>query len=644
MVLDSPIISGSATFLGNLIVTGSIISSGSITISGSIASASYAATASFANAFTVANTLTAQTLVVQTITSSVEYSSGSNVFGNSVSNTHQFTGSLLVSGSMNVNANSLVVNSNGTISIGNTNNTYNLDVTGTGRFTSTLNVGNASSTPQTLTVNGNAAVGGQQAFWLRDDDGFSSSSARRAWAMTANYVAFGMLSFYGASAANSNPLSGTAFLNITSGGNVLIGTTTDSGYKLDVNGTGRFSGIINTSGARVNILGGNQNTVWFNQNAGGSSTGFLVGRSYSNDDANDFFIYNIATATKNFGISSTGAATFSSSVTATGNNANIFQGAGATTGYQYGSIQNSGGNFLFGVAGSNGSFWGGGNGGAYFSTIGTTTATNFVIATNNVGVATFTSGGNVGIGTTTPNYKLHITPAATYGNAEDGNICIMANPSGGTATSPTTVGAIIFGDNNATNGYMGRIATIQDNPSSSTASHMRFYTNSGGGNGATTERMRITSGGNIGIGTTSPSYKLTVAGTIGATDMILGSTFSYSYTTDSTWQSGMQTIIPANVLNAGTTYLVKLWWIYGSGSSSPYYAIASTLINPCIQNGTGTGNAISLLTSNHTPSSAAYFNVATLGGGGFHSSGLVVQFMNFASAGGTLSVWVTQIA
>jgi hypothetical protein len=33
-------------------------------------------------------------------------------------------------------------------------------------------------------------------------------------------------------------------MRITSGGNVLIGTTTDNGYKLDVNGTGRFSGAL----------------------------------------------------------------------------------------------------------------------------------------------------------------------------------------------------------------------------------------------------------------------------------------------------------------------------------------------------------------------------------------------------------------
>jgi hypothetical protein len=112
MILNSPTISGSLT------VTGNIIASGSITLSGSVASASYAATASFvalaqsasnavsaatasfANAFTVASTLTAQTLVVQTITSSVDFVTGSTRFGSSLStSTHQFTGSLQTTGS-----------------------------------------------------------------------------------------------------------------------------------------------------------------------------------------------------------------------------------------------------------------------------------------------------------------------------------------------------------------------------------------------------------------------------------------------------------------------------------------------------------------------------------------------------------------
>jgi hypothetical protein len=66
-------------------------------------SASYAATSSYADDFKVAGTLTAQTIVVQTVTSSVIYSSGSNVFGNDLSNTQVFTGSVKITGSLNVN-------------------------------------------------------------------------------------------------------------------------------------------------------------------------------------------------------------------------------------------------------------------------------------------------------------------------------------------------------------------------------------------------------------------------------------------------------------------------------------------------------------------------------------------------------------
>jgi hypothetical protein len=100
MILNSPTISGSLT------VTGNIITSGSITLSGSVASASYAQnattaqTSSYANAFTVAGTLTAQTLVVQTITSSVDFVTGSTRFGSISGNTHQFTGSVGISGSL----------------------------------------------------------------------------------------------------------------------------------------------------------------------------------------------------------------------------------------------------------------------------------------------------------------------------------------------------------------------------------------------------------------------------------------------------------------------------------------------------------------------------------------------------------------
>jgi hypothetical protein len=51
-------------------------------------------------------------------------------------------------------------------------------------------------------------------------------------------------------------------VSITSGGNVLIGTDADTGlYKLDVNGTGRFSGAVTAGGSGNAGLNLRQNTA-----------------------------------------------------------------------------------------------------------------------------------------------------------------------------------------------------------------------------------------------------------------------------------------------------------------------------------------------------------------------------------------------
>jgi hypothetical protein len=52
---------------------------------------------------TVTGSITAQTLIVSTINATQSYSSGSNIFGNSLGNTQQFTGSVSVTGSLTSN-------------------------------------------------------------------------------------------------------------------------------------------------------------------------------------------------------------------------------------------------------------------------------------------------------------------------------------------------------------------------------------------------------------------------------------------------------------------------------------------------------------------------------------------------------------
>jgi hypothetical protein len=197
--------------------------------------------------------------------------------------------------------------------------------------------------------------------------------------------------------------------------------------------------------------------------------------------------------------------------------------------------------------------------GLYYSTI-ENAAINFYRGGSSVGgFLTFTtdngterlritSAGNVGIGTTSPAYKLDISGSArvsllnsyfTYTEdygigtpdsaglqifAAGGDVIRFGHRTTGTFTERmriTSSGNVGIGTNNPAQkldvvGKMkisddiilaqtnGRID--YDNGVSSGA--LRFFSTSGN-----SERMRITSGGNVGIGTTSPSEKLRVSGT-----------------------------------------------------------------------------------------------------------------------------------
>jgi hypothetical protein len=95
-----------------------------------------------------------------------------------------------------------------------------------------------------------------------------------------------------------------------------------------------------------------------------------------------------------------------------------------------------------------------------------------------------TDGGNVGIGTTSPVVKLHITAPATLSN----NIEMLRITDGSYADFKI---------------LLNRVSSLATSISvvNTAAGNMSFETSN-------TERMRITSAGNVGIGTTSPSVAL----------------------------------------------------------------------------------------------------------------------------------------
>jgi hypothetical protein len=108
-IVDKPtLVSGSSqiTYSGISSIPAGIVSSsaqvGGYGIFATTGSNQFNGSQAITGSLTVTGQVVAQTLNVQQVTSSIVFSSGSNIFGNSLSNTQQFTGSVSVTGSLTV--------------------------------------------------------------------------------------------------------------------------------------------------------------------------------------------------------------------------------------------------------------------------------------------------------------------------------------------------------------------------------------------------------------------------------------------------------------------------------------------------------------------------------------------------------------
>ena len=333
MVQYFPVITGSLTVNGNLSVSGNVAVTGSMSGTSSLAanaellsgtgsvgftttgsftvassslssrttqiesvyattgSNSFRATQSITGSLTVTGQIVAQTLNVQQVTSSIVYSSGSNVFGCDLNSRQTFTGSVLMTGSLIVNTTGpeLQVNNNG-VTIGNllTDNhsiTGSLKITGSNALfnvgcvgigvsqpSSPLSIGSAFSTTTPLICITGTGTGVYQRVIAAINSGMNTGDDLTIQMGTAlNYRNVGQLNYHheGAGCATNRMSIGLYgvddVFNVTGNGFVGIGTCTP-GFTLDVNGV---LNVCTSTGSQVRILnyGGSSSKIRNTQGA-----------------------------------------------------------------------------------------------------------------------------------------------------------------------------------------------------------------------------------------------------------------------------------------------------------------------------------------------------------------------------------------
>jgi hypothetical protein len=539
----------------NLIVTGSLTSSGenisSIsssvatinnvqdgrlnsleTTSGSIISktGSYATTGSnqfdgsqaITGSLTVTGDIIAQTLNVQQVTSSIVYSSGSNIFGNELSNTHQFTGSLQVSGSSHYVL--------GSVGVGVTNPAAELQV--------------GKSSDVTIAMSNSSSVtSGNRGSLAWYNSSVSSVATIRATAVTDNVGT--QLEFYTRPAAGNL----TQAMTLTSVGNLGLGVTPSAwettwkviqlaGGSIYVNAGGTTGQI----GLSQNwFYDGSQNRYLNSAAASdyyqfGGEHRWLTAPSGQSGDPISFTQAMTLTAGGNVGIGTT-------TVTAKTQISSTSAGAATVAAFllNESTSLNTEVRLAF-AANTNNEI--SSNRYSYISALNTSASNGqaLIFATNEAGNSAvermrITSGGNMGIGATDPDQILTI-------GAGDG-ISIRTRGSG-------TYGSLRFGTNNAS--FFDAWAGIDSDWEGEgiNVSNLRFYTSFGD----RAERMRITSRGQVNIGGnyTSTSNTLQVAGNVAI---------------------GTTTAAPTNGLLVQGNVLVN-----GSVTSTQYNTVTGSIVVP----------------------------------------------------------------
>jgi len=475
---------GSNAFIGTQTITGSVLQSGSFTSTG---------------------TLTAQTLVVQTITSSVVYSSGSNIFGNAIGNTQTFTGSVLVTGSLTISTGG---NASAPTIFGSTIACSPIGCFATSCATSFIG-GTMSGT--CIIVSSKIIVGGTsgdigtdllrvKGTIITDNNagylGYSSAGNRFELAKisSGDEIVLGASNSPGAVALISGTgqdlilrSNGTCErIRISSGGNVGIGTNSPN-FKTHIS-TGSDTSITQPTAGTYGLYiqqnsSGNVGGLYIQDGASNSGNSIFVG---DNNGAVRFVVNTDGNV--GIGISSP------SSVLDVQSAASIIKLKSTTgTNSVYTNYENCS-NFYVGTD----STAGGSFGKACAAVLWQVSCNSIVFATSNTEQMRITGGGNVGINCSSPSYKLHVGGTiGGYFAADGDNIASFINTA---STYTYGVGGVFIGSstaNNCTNLSGGSGALIIRNGASTYTAAIAY-------NG------QAYFCGNVGIGSSSPTNVLEI--------------------------------------------------------------------------------------------------------------------------------------
>jgi hypothetical protein len=208
-----------------------------------------------------------------------------------------------------------------------------------------------------------------------------------------------------------------------------------------------------------------------------------------------------------------------------------------------------------------------------------------------------TSGGNVGIGTTSPGAKLHVAGSGQGIFIED------------TGANRAVLGLYAFNNE----------LRIQGTAYVNAAQPLTVWT-------ANAERMRIDANGNVGIGTTSPGSRLEVihGGGQGINCLNNGGagTVNYAVMAQAAGVAGANTGLYVNCFNASANYGVRIinppagannWAIYSDATAQSYFAgnVGIGTTGPTISSGVGlhlAGSTLRLGTARTPASSTATGN------------------------------------